>query len=139
MGQLANPAGLHGEAASQFSVDAPVVCTDAIAFGDAVAWTGPGSVEKLDVSDALPELIAGVAKEGGAAGDTVVCTFFGYALVNVGASVPALGTLAAIGAADGQLASVAALDATAVAGDNVGTFLGAKDAANRAPVWLHRL
>lgn len=138
MSKLANPAGLHGEAASFWSVDVPLVCADTILVGDAVAWTAPGTVEKFDVSDALPELFAGVAVEGGTAGKVIVVTVFGHARVNVGASAPALGTLAGIGAADGLLASVAAIDATAVAGDNVGVFQGAKDANNRAPVWLSR-
>lgn len=95
-----------------------------------------GKVQVRPTTTALdPALIAGVALEAiaiGAIGQ--VCTR-GFALVNVGAGTVAIGDQL-IGTATAGLAAGVTADATTIAGDTGGVYLGVKLASNLAPVWI---
>lgn len=71
-----------------------------------------------------------------AAGAFVNVVIGGFCLVNVGAATPAFGNLAVKSGTDGQAAVSGTVDATLVVGTVLGTFLGAKDANNQAPLWF---
>lgn len=126
-GQITNPGGLLGQDASYYAETTYYKAAGTIAKYEVVAFTAPGTVEQLDVSDALPELIAGVAQEAGVAGDYILVVTRGHTIVQVAAGdTPALGLPLAIGVADGDAAVAAASDATTVAGDVIGVCLGAE-------------
>lgn len=116
----------------------------AIARGDLVSLVSPTAagtplrVKQAATADAGVRKI-GVALEAAAAtGDLIEVCVGGFCFVNVGAGTPAADNAAVASAATAGLAAVGTIDATTVAGTVLGVFLGAKDAANRAPLWLQK-
>lgn len=87
--------------------------------------------------------VVGVAEKGGVAGDVITVTIRGYTFINVGAGTAAAQDVATISATVAGRADVLAagtgIAATVVVGSVLGHFLGAKNAANLAPVWYEHL
>lgn len=87
--------------------------------------------------------VVGVAEKSGVAGDVISVTIRGFTFVNVGAGTAAAGDVAVISATVAGRADVVAagtgLAATTVVGTVLGHLLGAKNAANLAPVWFEHL
>lgn len=119
----------------------------AIAANDAVAlvWDGSAKTIKVealdtDASGQSASIGVGVALDAAAAssGKSVRVVVFGYAKVNVASGTAAEGSLA-IGSTTKGIAGVVAADATTVVGTAIGVYLGAKDADNKAPVWVGKL
>ncbi len=86
----------------------PMKCAGTVLIHDVVAWvvvtdpTVEATVEQVDVSDAAPNLVAGVAQEAGVAGDYINVCRMGPTLVNVGdASITAGQTAGLHATADG--------------------------------------
>lgn len=101
-----------------------------VVAGDALAWTtqttdDAPTCHAADTSNDDPAVFAGVALQGGISGDVIMAVVEGPALVNIGTETVALAERAIFttnaGAADGVAA-----DATTVAGDSWGVFLGAE-------------
>jgi hypothetical protein len=114
----------------------------AIAKGDAVAlvWDATNSVMKVEGwdTDASGQSILGGK---GVAIDPITTTksgrvvLEGFALVQVGAGTAAEGAIATGGTTAGEVV-VTTADAADFIGSALGTFLGVKDAANLAPIWV---
>lgn len=112
----------------------------AVAFVAATA-TVPLSVEVLDVSDAFASAVfAGVAMEGGVAGDIIRVRQRGITLVKVDTGDPVFGDVAIKGASDGTLTTAGTLggtwDGSDVAGTGLGVFLDVENASDLAPIYL---
>ncbi len=141
---IINPAGNLDQDAAHFSEDVSMIIVaggDPITAHDVVAFTGPGTVELIDVGDAnTAEKTAGVAIEDGVAGDLILVTVWGTAIANVASGdSPALGAPLKIGANDGEFSVDAAQDANDIIGDMAGICLGGKiGATDTCFVWLNR-
>lgn len=145
---LTNPLGAFGRTTGNevnFQVVAPFKAATAISKGDLVAVAATVNtdtvitVETLDVSDALPELVLGVAKNAAAANEVVEVVVHGYAICNIGSTSPALGNLVIIGAADGAAGVLAPGVAGTITGDNFGIFLGTEiGSTNQAAIWYSK-
>lgn len=148
---ITNPLGAFGlttGASGNFQVVAPFKAASAVSANDLVAIaasvntdTTTVTVETLDVSDALPERVIGVAKNAAAANEVVEVVVFGYAVVNIGDTAPALDDLVTLHATtDGAAAKVSPADATAIVGDHFGIFLGTEiGTTNTAAIWFQKL
>lgn len=149
MSIITNPEGAYGQTPFPYSERVPFKNVSAgngtILPGDVVVWvwdetTQVLGVNKSDAGTSDPAMIAGVAAERITVGDTGLICVFGYTLVNIGS-----GTGDAVAAAeraiphattDGAADGVAA-DATTVAGDTFGVFLGDEvGTTNQAPLWV---
>lgn len=135
-----------GEAVDVGSTVVPYRAAGAISAGDVVCLLAPPdavtpmSVTPKVTARLLPSVI-GVAMEAAtAAGQVIdVCTF-GLAFVNVGAGTPAANNTATVQTNSAQAGvSAAENDATTIVGSILGVYLGAKDANNRAPVFVSRV
>ena len=149
---ITNPLGAFGlttGASGNFQVVAPFKSAAAISANDLVAIaasvdtdTTAITIETLDVSDSLPERVIGVAKNAAtAAGEAVEVVVFGYAVVNIGDTAPALDDLGTLHATtDGAAAKVSPADATAIVGDQFGIYLGTEiGSTNTAAIWFSKL
>lgn len=118
----------------------------AITAGDLVNLVAPTSATtppqwKQSAAADSANRLRGVALNGtSAAGQNVRVVIYGLAFVNVGAGTPAADNFAIQSATvAGQATPTAAAPAaTDVLGAVVGWFLGAKDANNRAPIFVER-
>ena len=145
---LTNPLGAYGQSTGSsvnFQTVAPFEAAAAISAGDLVAVAATVNtdttitVETLDVSDALPELVLGVAKNAAAAGEVVEVVIHGYAICNIGSTSPAMGNIVIIGAADGVAGVLAPAVAGTITGDNFGIFLGTEiGSTNQAAIWFSK-
>ena len=148
---ITNPLGAFGlttGASGNFQVVAPFKAASAVSANDLVAIaasvdtdTTTVTVETLDVSDSLPERVIGVAKNAAAANGVVEDVVFGYAVVNIGDTAPALDDLVTLHATtDGAAAKVSPADATAIVGDQFGIYLGTEiGTTNTAAIWFSKL
>lgn len=114
----------------------------AISYGDTVAtkYTVSGTLMECeafdtDASGQNARIGVGVALESIAVNASGRIATGGFAQVNVGAATPAEGDVC-IGTTTAGVAGTATPDATTVAGTVLGMYLAAKDANNRAPVWV---
>lgn len=144
---ITNPTNVFGqtdEAVNLWHVSAPFKNTGAVAIvkGDVVAFSYDETnsilgVLQQDAGVSDPALIAGVAQEGFGVSEVGMVVIAGYAEVNittgsVAAAERAIPHASTDGAADGVAA-----DATTVAGDTFGVFLGDEiGTTNTAPVWV---
>jgi hypothetical protein len=145
---LTNALGAFGRTTGSevnFQVVVPFEASGAISANDLVAVAASVdtdttvTVETLDVSDALPELVVGVAKAAAADGAVVEVVVFGYAICNIGATSPALGNVVIIGASDGVAGVLAPAVAGTITGDNFGIFLGTEiGSSNTAAIWFSK-
>ena len=141
---IINPAGNLDQDAAFFSEDVSMIIVaggDPITAHDVVAFTGPGTVELIDVGDAnTAEKTAGVAIEDGVAGDLILVTVWGTAIANIGSSdTPALGNPLKLGALDGEFTADSAQDGNDIIGDMAGICLGPEiGTSNTCFVWLNR-
>lgn len=110
-----------------FRANDTILATQAVGFVAATA-TVPLSVELLDVSDATAAAsFAGVAADGGVAGDIIRVVRRGPAIVSIDDGTPAFLNFAIKHATvDGALIASAAPDASTVAGTLLGVFLSAE-------------
>jgi len=149
---ITNPLGAFGlttGASGNFQVVAPFYAAGAISANDLVAIaasvdtdTTAITVETLDVSDSLPERVIGVAKNAtSAAGEAVEVVVYGYAVVNIGDTAPALDDLVTLHAStDGAAAAVSPASASTIVGDQFGIFLGTEiGTTNTAAIWFSKL
>ena len=145
---LTNALGAFGRTTGSevnFQVVVPFEASGAISANDLVAVAASVNtdttvtVETLDVSDALPELVVGVAKAAAADGAVVEVVVFGYAICNIGSTSPALGNVVIIGASDGVAGVSAPAVAGTITGDNFGIFLGTEiGSSNTAAIWFSK-
>jgi hypothetical protein len=145
---LTNALGAFGRTTGSevnFQVVVPFEASGAISANDLVAVAASVdtdttvTVETLDVSDALPELVVGVAKAAAADGAVVEVVVFGYAICNIGSTSPALGNVVIIGASDGVAGVLAPAVAGTITGDNFGIFLGTEiGSSNTAAIWFSK-
>ncbi len=145
---LTNALGAFGRTTGSevnFQVVVPFEASGAISANDLVAVAASVNtdttvtVETLDVSDALPELVVGVAKAAAADGAVVEVVVFGYAICNIGSTSPALGNIVIIGASDGVAGVLAPAVAGTITGDNFGIFLGTEiGSSNTAAIWFSK-
>mgnify|MGYP003144641033 FL=1 len=145
---LTNALGAFGRTTGSevnFQVVVPFEASGAISANDLVAVAASVNtdttvtVETLDVSDALPELVVGVAKAAAADGAVVEVVVFGYAICNIGSTSPALGNVVIIGASDGVAGVLAPAVAGTITGDNFGIFLGTEiGSSNTAAIWFSK-
>ena len=113
----------------------------AFSVGDVVEFVAPTTTTPLRVKKFanadLGHFAVGVALQAAtAAGQKIQVCVWGFCLVNVGSATPAATNLAVKSGTDGQAAVSGTVDATLVVGTVLGTFLGAKDANNQAPLWF---
>ena len=139
---IINPAGNLDQDAAYFSEDVSMIVTGVdITAHQVVAFTGPGTVELIDVGDAnTAEKTAGVAIEDGVAGDLILVTVWGTAIANIGSGdTPALGAPLKIGNLDGEFTVDSAQTDSDIIGDMAGICLGAEiGTSNTCFVWLNR-
>ena len=145
---LTNPLGAFGRSTGNevnFQTVAPFEAAAAISAGDLVAVAATVNtdttitVETLDVSDALPELVLGVAKNAAAAGEVVEGVIHGDASCNIGSTSPAMGNIVIIGASDGVAGVLAPAVAGTITGDNFGVYLGTEiGSTNQAAIWFSK-
>ena len=145
---ITNPLGAFGRSTGNevnFQTVAPLEAAAAITAGDLVAVAASVNtdttitVEQFDVSDALPELVLGVAKNAAAAGEIVEVVVHGYAICNIGSTSPAMGNIVIIGASDGVAGVLAPAVAGTITGDNFGIFLGTEiGSINQAAIWFSK-
>jgi hypothetical protein len=145
---ITNPLGAFGRTTGNevnFQTVAPFEAAAAISVGDLVAVAATVNtdttitVETLDVSDALPELVLGVAKNAAAAGEVVEVVVYGYAVCNIGSTSPAMGNIVIIGASDGVAGVLAPAVAGTITGDNFGVYLGTEiGSTNQAAIWFSK-
>ena len=145
---ITNPLGAFGRSTGNevnFQTVAPLEAAAAITAGDLVAVAASVNtdttitVEQFYVSDALPELVLGVAKNTAAAGEIVEVVIHGFALVAIGSTSPAMGNIVIIGAADGQAGVLAPAVAGTITGDNFGIYLGTEiGSTNTACIWFSK-
>lgn len=145
--QITNPNqvfGEAGEAQNFFAIEAEFKNTGAtaITLGDAVAlkYTVSGTLlecEQLDTDLGTQSAFtaAGVASEAIAINATGRVVVLGFAKVNVSGNTPAKNGVC-IGTTTAGICNTAVPDATTIVGSVIGSFLAAKDANNRAPVWV---
>ena len=145
---ITNPLGAFGRSTGNevnFQTVAPLEAAAAITAGDLVAVAASVNtdttitVEQFYVSDALPELVLGVAKNAAAAGEIVEVVVHGYAICNIGSTSPAMGNIVIIGASDGVAGVLAPAVAGTITGDNFGIFLGTEiGSTNQAAIWFSK-
>ena len=145
---ITNPLGAFGRSTGNevnFQTVAPLEAAAAITAGDLVAVAASVNtdttitVEQFDVSDALPALVLGVAKNAAAAGEIVEVVVHGYAICNIGSTSPAMGNIVIIGASDGVAGVLAPAVAGTSTGDNFGIFLGTEiGSTNQAAIWFSK-
>ena len=145
---ITNPLGAFGRTTGNevnYQVVAPFEAAAAISANDLVAVAASVNtdttitVEQFDVSDALPELVLGVAKNTAAAGEIVEVVIHGSAIVAIGSTSPAMGNIVIIGAADGQAGVLAPAVAGTITGDNFGIYLGTEiGSTNTACIWFSK-
>ena len=145
---LTNALGAFGRTTGSevnFQVVVPFEASGAISANDLVAVAASVdtdttvTVETLDVSDALPELVVGVAKAAAADGAVVEVVVFGYAICNIGSTSPAMGNIVIIGASDGVAGVLAPAVAGTITGDNFGVYLGTEiGSTNQAAIWFSK-
>ncbi len=141
---IINPAGNLDQDAAYFSEDVSMIIVAGgadITAKQVVAFTGPGTVKLMDISDAKPELTAGVAIEDGVAGDLILVTVWGTAIANVGASdTPQVGLPLKLGAGDGEFTVDSAQTDSDIIGDMAGVCLSTEIDTTSATcfVWLVR-
>ena len=145
---ITNPLGAFGRSTGNevnFQTVAPFEAAAAITAGDLVAVAASVNtdttitVAQFDVSDALPELVLGVAKNAAAAGEIVEVVVHGYANCNIGSTSPAMGNIVIIGASDGVAGVLAPAVAGTITGDNFGIFLGTEiGSTNQAAIWFSK-
>lgn len=145
--QITNPNQVFGETAENpnfFCIEAEFKNTGAaaITLGDAVAlkYTVSGTLlecEALDTDAGTQAAFTpgGVAQEAIAVNATGRVCIFGFAKVNVSANTPAKNGVC-IGTTTAGICNTAVPDATTIVSSVIGVFLAAKDANNRAPVWV---
>lgn len=125
------------------------IASAAITRGDLVTITTPPNAttpprvtrQSAATANTAGYLVYGVALQDAVAGRPVqVCTR-GLCFVNVGAATPADTNYASLSTATAGLAiaTAGAPAATVVIGEYLGRFLGAKDAANRAPLFFEHM
>jgi len=143
--------GADGFALDYYNEVIEAVANGTIAVGDLLTLVVPAlttglRVNKVASGGAGTFLgafgVVGVCMDAATIGQPTSFCKYGYCLVNVGAGTAAAGDMAVTGATAGQadvIAAATGLAATTFAGNVVGTFLGAKNAANLAPVWVSRL
>ena len=141
---IINPEGNLGQDAAFYSEDVSMIIVAGgadIAANQVVAYTGPGTVKLMDVSDAKPELTAGVAIEDGVAGDLILVTVYGTVVANIGsADTPVLGLPLKIGVADGEFLVDDPAVSLDIIGDHAGFCLGAEiGTSNTCQVWLSQV
>ena len=137
---IINPAGNLDQDAAFFSEDVSMIVTGVdVSANQVVAFTAPGTVEVIDITDAKPELTAGVAIEDGVAGDLILVTVYGTAIANIGSTTAVLGGPLKLGAADGEFSVDAVQDGNDIIGDMAGFCLGDEiGSSNTCFVWLDR-
>ena len=145
---ITNPLGAFGRTTGNevnYQVVAPFEAAAAISANDLVAVAASVNtdttitVEQFDVSDALPELVLGVAKNAAAAGEIVEVVVHGYAICNIGSTSPAMGNIVIIGASDGVAGVLAPAVAGTITGDNFGIYLGTEiGSTNQAAIWFSK-
>ncbi len=145
---ITNPLGAFGlstgssvnyQVVAPFEAAAAISANDLVAVAATVNTDTTITVETLDVSDALPELVIGVAKNAAAAGEIVEVVTYGFAVVAIGSTSPALGNIVIIGAADGQAGVLAPAVAGTITGDNFGIYLGTEiGSTNTACIWFSK-
>ncbi len=145
---ITNPLGAFGlstgssvnyQVVAPFEAAAAISANDLVAVAATVNTDTTITVETLDVSDALPELVIGVAKNAAAAGEIVEVVTYGFAVVAIGSTSPALGNIVIIGAADGQAGVLAPAVAGTITGDNFGIYLGTEiGTTNTACIWFSK-
>lgn len=116
----------------------------AIAKGEVLMWVVPTATLPVSVTPmtaaAVDNLFVGVARHAAAAGEDVTVVTEGFCFVDVAAETAAFGNPVTMPATTTGKAEIGAtFDATLVVGSYLGTALGAKDAANLAPVWIHQM
>ena len=145
---ITNPLGAFGlstgssvnyQVVAPFEAAAAISANDLVAVAASVDTDTTITVEQFDVSDALPELVLGVAKNAAAAGEIVEVVTYGFAVVAIGSTSPALGNIVIIGAADGQAGVLAPAVAGTITGDNFGIYLGTEiGSTNTACIWFSK-
>jgi hypothetical protein len=145
---ITNPLGAFGlstgssvnyQVVVPFEAAAAISANDLVAVAASVDTDTTITVEQFDVSDALPELVLGVAKNAAAAGEIVEVVTYGFAVVAIGSTSPALGNIVIIGAADGQAGVLAPAVAGTITGDNFGIYLGTEiGSTNTACIWFSK-
>ena len=146
---LTNPLGAFGRTTGSeinYQVVVPFESVGVITAGDFVTVAADVSTDAAitvsthDVSDALPELVIGVAKNATtAAGEICEVVVFGYAVCNIGSTSPARGNIVIIGASDGVAGVLAPAVAGTITGDNFGIYLGTEiGSTNQAAIWFSK-
>lgn len=142
---LTNPNGAFGQVNEdgQFCIALELAATTGtISAGQTVAlvWDDTEKTMKAEAWDT--DASGQNARGGRGVADEAITTtkvgrvvVFGFARVNVASGTAAEGSLAT-GSTTAGVATVTSPDATTVVGTVLGTFLGAKDGNNRAPVWV---
>jgi hypothetical protein len=128
---------LHTEQV-RFQASGAIALGDLVSLVSPTAATTPLRVKQAATADIGVRKIGVALNAAAATGDPVDVCIGGFCFVNVGSGTPAADGGAVASAATAGLAATATIDATTVAGTVLGVFLGTKDAANRAPLWLQK-
>ena len=124
-----------------------ITANGAVAEGDVLVRVVPTATQDCRVAKggATPGVwtIAGIARTPAAAAGRVVevCTG-GYTLVNVGSTTPAAGDVAIVSATAGQADVIAAgtgIVAATLVGSVLGEYMGVKNAANLALIYMRQM
>lgn len=121
----------------------------AIAAGDVLTWVLPSATVPPKVTNAVATggagtfksayVFAGVAVRAAAIGNAVLVASKGFVQVNIGSGTAVAGDMAVLGASAGQadvIAAATGIVAGTFAGNVLGDFMGVKNTANLALIWL---
>lgn len=145
--EITDPNGAYGATPAPYSKKAPFKNVSpgngAIAVGEVLAWVWDEAtqllgVNKSDAGTTDPALIAGVAAEAAAVGETGLVCIGGYTLVKIASGdAVAAGDQAIPHATTDGVADGVTADATTISGDSFGVFLGDElGTTDTAPLWI---
>lgn len=128
---------LHTEQV-RFQASGAIARGDLVSLVSPTAATTPLRVKQAATADVGSRKIGIALNAAAATGDPVDVCIGGLCFANVGAGTPAADGAAVVSGATAGLVATGTVDASTLAGTIVGTFLGAKDADNRAPLWFQK-
>lgn len=128
----------HWRTVIQLQANAAIVAGDLVSFVVPTA-TAPLRVKQAVTGDVVQIKIGVALSAASAAGQVIQIVTEGFCFVNVAGGTAAFGNYGVPSATAGVIDPTAtAIDAAVVAGTVLGTFLGAKNAANMAPFWFQK-
>lgn len=122
----------------RFQASGAIAAGDVVSIVSPTAATTPLRVKQAATAETGVRKIGVALNAATATGDPVDVCIGGFCFVNVGTGTPAANDSAVPSGATAGLAAVATIDASTLTGAVLGVFLGTKDAANRAPLWLQK-